>query len=385
MLARWDGLITLFIILFTYGIVRAGANYNIFSYAIFEIGLLLILKNKTGLKKEIYQGIILFLVFLSNQKLAAGYFVALVIYELCNKNVKSLIKELLISALLLVAYLIYLFSQNNLYNFINYAILGIGEFGKKNIITDREILFNVFIYVILLTVIVYFIIIKIIPKYLKIKDKEQLNIFKTLITFSLSTMILIVPICNEYHLKLASILILLSLIYGLHYLIYPIIKGKKLQLITFALASVMTIIIFVLSIKEIFAYIPEINKIPKNSPFYGAIIDDTLKEEIKEVSIYIKNSDKNIIVLSTYAPFYSIILNDLDNKEYDWPLRGNLGKDGEEGLINKTKDLKNTQILLLEKDEDEIFQFAYDVKEYIKENMKHVGKIQEFNIYETVN
>lgn len=379
-------LYTLIIFVFTHEIIKGGANYNIFSYVFFEIGLLIILKCKNGTKKEILQGIILFLIFFSNQKLSAGYFIAIVIYELYNKNFKGLTKELLISALLLSAYLIYLFTQNNLYNFINYTILGIGEFGNKNVAADGQITNNILIFIIVLTIILYFTLIKIVPKYVKIENKKQIDLLKTLIIFSLSAFILIVPICNLYHLKLAGILTLISFIYGLHYLIYPIVaEGKRLLLIILILSSLITIIMGILSIRGIVSYAKEINKIKNESPFYGGIIEDNLKEEIREVSIYIQNNDKNVIVLSTYSPFYSIVLNNLDNKEYDWPLRGNLGKDGEEGLINKIKKLENTQILLLENDKDEIYQFTYEVKKYIKENMKYIDKIQRFNIYETIN
>ena len=129
-----------------------------------------------------------------------------------------------------------------------------------------------------------------------------------------------------------------------------------------------------------------LNDIPKESPFYGAIIDENLQKEIKEVTQYIKNEEKDVIVLSSYAPFYSIILNDLENKECDWALRGNLGIEGEAGFTEKIKELDNTQILLYDnEDEEEIYQFVFDTIEYIKQNMKYIGKIQNFSIYETID
>ena len=140
---RLSMLYTILIVMFTYGIIGAGANYNILAYIFFQLGVWLILKMKVGTKKDIFQGIILFLVFFSNQKLAAGYFAALVIYALWNKNLKSLIKELAVTAILVGIYFIYLYTQNNLYNFINYTILGISEFGARNSIFKSSFIINI--------------------------------------------------------------------------------------------------------------------------------------------------------------------------------------------------------------------------------------------------
>ena len=179
--------------------------------------------------------------------------------------------------------------------------------------------------------------------------------------------------------------------YSINFLVMPILEGKKLTKKIIILNLAIILFTGIKSIKDINIYISEMKKIPKESHFYGGVIEENLENQIKEVTKYIKNQKENenrdVIILSTYAPIYSIELNDLKNGVYDWALRGNLGKDGEEGLINKIKELKNTQILLLDETEDkkEIYQFAYDAKEYIENNMKYIGKIQNFNIYQTID
>lgn len=384
---RLSLLYTILIMMFTYGIIGAGANYNILAYIFFELGVLLILKMKTGIKKDIFQGIILFLVFFSNQKLAAGYFVALVIYAIWNKNIKSLIKELAVTAILVVIYFIYLYTQNNLHNFINYAILGIGEFGTRNAIFKTSFITNIIpVISTVFTVVIYVVLVKLMPKYEKENSKESIKKLRTMLIFSLCTLVLIIPIVNVYHMQLASVLILVTFMYEIHLFIYPIINNEKLPTITSAIIGILLIIMTILSIKEIINYTKRVNEIPTDSPLYGSIIEDDLQKEIKDVTAYIKNSDKEVIVLSTYAPFYSIILNDLDNNEYDWALRGNLGTEGEEGLTSKVKELENTQILLYGNEENsEIYQFVFDTVNYIKENMKYIGKIHNFSIYETID
>ena len=384
---RLSLLYTILIMMFTYGIIGAGANYNVLAYIFFELGVLLILKMKHGTKKDIFQGIILFLVFFSNQKLAAGYFVALVIYAILNKNIKSLIKELAMTAILVVIYFIYLYTQNNLHNFINYTILGIGEFGAKNTIFRASFITNIIpVLSAVFAIAIYIVLVKLMPKYEKDNSEEKIKRLRTMLVFSLCTLVLIMPIVNVYHMQLASVLILVTFMYEIHLFIYPIIDNKKSSLITSTIIGILLIILTILSIKEIINYIMLVNTIPIDSPFYGSLIEEDLQKEIEDVTAYIKDSDKEVIVLSSYAPFYSIILNDLDNNEYDWALRGNLGTEGEEGLTSKIKDLKDTQILIYgDEESDEMYQFVFDTVNYIKGNMRYIGKIRNFSIYETVD
>lgn len=145
--------------------------------------------------------------------------------------------------------------------------------------------------------------------------------------------------------------------------------------------------LFAYSAKDMWNYAHLINYVPQDSPFYGAIIDPKMRETIEEVGDYVQNNDKDTIVLSTYAPLISLYLNDLDNGDYDLPLRGNLGSKGEKGLIEQIKELSNTQILILHEtdEEKEIYQFVYDVADYIKQNYTYVGQVNKFDIYEIEN
>lgn len=369
---------TLVIILFTYEIAQAGANYNVLSYIFWELGLLSILKMKESKYKNILQGIILFLVFLSNQKLGVGYAFGVAIYAIYSKNIKGLIKQLLTAGALTAIFLLHLYMQNNLYNFINYTILGIGEFANENIVINKNTLLSgsLFIVLTVIIVVVYNVIIKI-EKYAKIKKD-----LTTLLIFSLCPFILLVPIFNMYHLKLASIIALINFSYDIHYLICPIIEEKYQRIILKVGTIIMTIYLITASFLGFYGYINQMQKIPI---FYGSIIEKPLENEIKQVSKYIKNNDKEVIVFSTYAPFYSLSLNDLKNNVYDWPFKGNLGKNGEKGLLEQIKNLKNTQILILSDQEKEIFQISDKSIEYIKQNMSYIGKIENFDIYQTID
>ena len=172
--------------------------------------------------------------------------------------------------------------------------------------------------------------------------------------------------------------------YIIHFLIKPIIEEKSIKTIINTIILCIIIVFLISNFKGIWEYNYLSKYTSKESPFYGATINPELDDTIKNVSEYIQSNDKETIVLSTYAPVISLYLNDLDNKDFDLPLRGNLGKDGEEGLIEKIKNLNNTQILLLHEtdEEKELYQFAYDVSDYIRQNYQYVGQIDKFDIYE---
>ena len=62
-------------------------------------------------------------------------------------------------------------------------------------------------------------------------------------------------------------------------------------------------------------------------------------------------------------------------------LSGNLGQEGEDGMIDKIKDNKNIEILIDIDDENRCYQESEKAIDYIKENMKNKGTIENFEIY----
>lgn len=121
----------------------------------------------------------------------------------------------------------------------------------------------------------------------------------------------------------------------------------------------------------------------KGGPYYGTIL---LKEDIEDIEIicnYIQeqeNNGKNVIVLSHKANFYNVNINK-NNEVFDLYFLGNLGKDGEEGLINKIKNLENTIILTEKNEENFIGQEVINARRYVMESYENIGEIQEYYIY----
>ena len=383
---RFSLLYTLLITAFTSSIVGGGANYNVLAYGFYLLGFYLILKLPKGNFKSIVQGIMIFVVFMTYQKLGVAYFIAIIAYEIINKDIKSLFNELLTAFILLIIFLIYLYINKNLYDFINYVILGMSEFGSKNWAIEGNI-FSILLFLLIpiLTLIATIITIKAIKTKIDLNNKQDIiKQMYIIFAFAICTYIIIIPIVNVYHVYLASILILINLMYIIHFLIKPIIEEKSIKTIINTIILCIIIVFLISNFKGIWEYNYLSKYTSKESPFYGATINPELDDTIKNVSEYIQNNNKDTIVLSTYAPLISLYLNDLDNKDFDLPLRGNLGKDGEEGLIEKIKNLNNTQILLLHETEEEkeLYQFAYDAREYITQNYTYIGQIDKFDIYE---
>lgn len=333
--------------------------------------------------KSIVQGIILFAVFLTYQKLGVGYFLALIVYEVSNKNIKTLFIELFTAFILLLIFLGILQLQNNLTNFIDFAVLGIGEFGNKNSIA-KDIKAIMLLLTPVLTIIAYIITLKNI-KRTKLNKSININSIKPIIIFAIFSYLCIIPLINTYHVVLANILTYICLGYLLNFLIAPIIEELKLNKVVSILIIGLSILMIIKSMLNIYFY--SIRMYKENNNLYGAILEEEDREMLKEVDNYISNTDKNVIIFSTYSPMISIYRNDLDNGKYDLVLRGNLGLSGEQGLIEEIKQMKNTQILLLHEtdDEKELYQFVYEATEYIKENLNFVGQINKFDIYETIN
>ena len=383
---RFSLLYTLLITAFTSSIVGGGANYNVLAYLFYLLGFYLILKLPKGTLKSIVQGLMIFIVFLTYQKLGAAYFASIIVYEIINKDIKSLFKELFTAFILLVIFLIYLYINENLFSFINYVILGMSEFGSKNWAIEGNI-FSILLFLLIpiITITSSIVIIKVIKTKLNLKNEQEI-IQQMYITyaFCIFAYVIIIPIINVYHVYLASILILINLMYIIDYVIKPIIQENSIKTIINIIILCIILVIFITNVKGLWEYINLVNCKTKGSPFYGAILDSETEKTISEVGEYIKQNDKDTIVLSSYASLISLYLNDLDNGEYDLPLRGNLGKDGEKGLIEKIKKLNNTQILLLHETEEEkeLYQFAYDARDYIKENYTYMGQINKFDIYE---
>lgn len=361
----------------TYYIIMTGMNYNILALDFCFMGILLILKQKANW----LQGIIIFSIFMTKQNIGVYYAIGYTIFQLTQSaNIKEALKRILqvggMSIGLVGIYLVYLWINQNLYHFINYAFLGIGEFGSKNLG------YNEAIYTLIFIILLYPIILWMLKsKKLKIDKKIRKQAYM-LISFGGPLLLTAYPLINQYHVDFAIILSIITLIYIFEKsFLEELTEHKIIENIIKIIIMIFITGIILLCCYENIPYCIEIknNHYPM---YYGAIIDEKMKKNIDTVIKYMEGMEKegkNTIILSYYANLYMNITG-RNNGKMDLPFYGNLGKEGEDGLIQEIDKLKNTNLLIL-KEEDTVFQESKKVREHIINTYERIGEIEQFLIY----
>lgn len=432
-------LFTISMVVITENFIRASASYNGLATLLFLVGLLIALKDRDKQTSFIKQGIIIALIILTNQKMAAGYIISYIAYELIkninikakkkkqkqniknskleqkqnikhsqleqkqennefnqtelviekNKDeekesktdnsikikvaIKSILKSALVAISICSVFVLYELSSNNLENFISLCILGLKDF-KQNIALSN--LTITYLITFIITIVISVLVIK------NIKDEKiKLNI-KIMLTFATGSLVLVYPIFNEYHASLAIITSELLIMYALYEILKDLFDGDNIQKIINLVATILITVLMIINVSEIIRYA---NARERSGIFKGAIFEDELKENVKNVDNYLiekQKEGKNIVVVSIYAMFYTLDLN-IDNYYFDMPLRGNFGKDGTSKMIEKLKNLDNNTIILIDNDETKytIYQFQEELKEYVKQNCKYIEQIENFDVY----
>ena len=115
--------------------------------------------------------------------------------------------------------------------------------------------------------------------------------------------------------------------------------------------------------------------------FSNIPISSTLQDRIIEVDAYIKDEKRDVYILDSEAAVYMIPL-DKYNKDFDMFLKGNLGSASEEGQIEKIKNMENAVILIKNDKMALNWQTPTKVIEYVKTNLKKIGTVSFFDIYE---
>lgn len=366
-----------------FGLTLIQANYNTMALMFCLIGIFINFKKYKN--NVIYQAIILFLVFITKQNIGLYYGLGLLFYELVGtkkiiEKIKNLFTEILVFLIFFLILILHFYTNNNLYNFINYTVLGISEFAMENVIIEYSSLIAMLF--------IFFTDIILTMNFLKnykfnIHEEEKKNLI-LLNCFSIPLVFIMFPIFNMAHYLIGIHVSLILFIYIAKIMLHRIdfkINNKILQCIMF------TECVIVIIISSVYFYfwniiINDIDyKIYKNSPFYGGIISIELENNINNVVKYIENEKENVIVLSSKAAFY-MIPTGRSNGMMDLPFRGNLGKEGEKGLIEKIKNMKNVKILIDKNEDDMIYQESKLARQYIFENMEKIGEIEEFYIYD---
>lgn len=288
-----------------YKILDVSANYNLLAIVFVLLGILASIKFLGQNKFNIINGIVIFLVLFTKQNIGAYYLIGTILAQLIiekynknrglpqatnlNKAIINIVKQLFISTVLIIISVLLMKLCGNLEGFIDYCILGIREFANNNISSE----ITTIVYLILACVISIFAII--ITKI----NKNNISIKNTIILLlSIGIPLLLVsyPIANLYHTLLATVVLIILLIYMLHISILKDFLTKKLMNIVIGVVISISVLIAINKFGKYAQYI-KLNTSYDN-PYYGAILLPEAEQKIEKVNNYIKENNEKVIIFN---------------------------------------------------------------------------------------
>lgn len=383
-------------------------DYNILSLMFSLIILYIELKNIDkphfeNNKTDFLIGILAGLTVCTKQSIGAILTIIVVGYKIIfvqNKKefieyLKTAFKRIIGILIPIILVLIYLIVTNSLQDFINYAVLGISTFSNKipyaqlmnNDKKEIQILSRIMPFILLIMAVLTIVL-------QNKKKKENIgntdNKILTMLIYSLSTIIIMYPISDEIHFLIAGTITFIGLAYILYLLgiaIYNKINlqsKKKIYKITSLLISIILIaFIAVRGIENITEYIKQ-EKNETIEHYKNIQISEYLQERINEIDNFIleqEKENKKVYILDAEAAIYMIPINNY-NKDYDMFLKGNIGKDGQEGQIQKIKQKETNGIILIRKRNlKSNWQTPTEVVNYVRENLEFMGEVSIYEVY----
>ena len=383
-------------------------DYNILSLMFSLIILYIELKNIDkphfeNNKNDFLIGILAGLTVCTKQSIGAILAIIVVGYKIIfvqNKKevieyLKTAFKRIIGILIPMILVCIYLIATNSLQDFINYAVLGISTFSNK--IPYAKLMNNDKKEIQILSRIMPFILLAMAVLTIMLQNKKKKenigntdNKILTILIYSLSTIIIMYPISDEIHFLIAGTITFIGLAYILYLLgitIYNKINlqsKKKIYKITSLMISIIAIaFIAVRGIENITEY----TKQEKNETiehYKNIQISKYLQERINEIDNFIleqEKENKKVYILDAEAAIYMIPINNY-NKDYDMFLKGNIGKDGQEGQIQKIKQKETNEIILIRKRNlQSNWQTPTEVVNYVRENLEFMGEVSIYEVY----
>ena len=383
-------------------------DYNILSLMFSLIILYIELKNIDkphfeNNKTDFLIGILAGLTVCTKQSIGAILAIIVVGYKIIfvqNKKevieyLKTAFKRIIGILIPMILVCIYLIATNSLQDFINYAVLGISTFSNK--IPYAQLMNNDKKEIQILSRIMPFILLAMAVLTIMLQNKKKKenigntdNKILTILIYSLSTIIIMYPISDEIHFLIAGTITFIGLAYILYLLgitIYNKINlqsKKKIYKITSLMISIIAIaFIAVRGIENITEY----TKQEKNETiehYKNIQISKYLQERINEIDNFIleqEKENKKVYILDAEAAIYMIPINNY-NKDYDMFLKGNIGKDGQEGQIQKIKQKETNEIILIRKRNlQSNWQTPTEVVNYVRENLEFMGEVSIYEVY----
>ena len=350
-------------------VVIWGPTYNILGLLLCLIGINFYINKEKSMCYNVKHGIIIFLIIMSKQNIGIYYSLAYIIIELIlnkKEGMKNLLKTFVITLFSCTLYLMYLYFNGNLVGFIGYTVLGLKEFSQNIFIDALD-------YIIIDILIILFIVFVL---YKKKYNPEDFNSIITVLVFGICLLPIGYPIADRWHMIVASMVLIICFFYVIHNIIIIELNVEYKKLNT--LIIIIVVFMIISSLYKINLCYGKVCT-DSNSKFYLIPIENETAKDIQLMEEYLLKENKKVIIVSPEAGMYKINMEFKGDGEFDIPFLGNLGKDGEYGLINEVKKYNNTYFLIHTK--KKYWQESDKLREYIKNNYQIVGNINDFDIY----
>ena len=287
---------------------------------------------------------------------------------------------------------VYLLVTNSLIDFINYAILGIKTFSNKiaytGLLQDDNLEIRILAVLIPASIMLNAIIL-LVARILKRENDEFKNIL-TILIYSVSIIIVMYPISDKIHFLIGSFIALIGLIYQIYLLgkiLYRKIrlaqKYKVYKITTLLIQVIIFVEIAIYGINNLYNYI-KVEKNERIAHYKNIEISEGLIERVDEIDAYIseqENNGKKVYILDAEAAIYMIPLNKY-NKDYDMFLKGNIGKDGEQGQIEKIQNRNDNELYLIRNSKlRSNWQTPLNVVNYVRNNLEKIGEISIYEVF----
>lgn len=366
---------TLLVFLFVMPYISVGANYNVLDEAIFIFGLVLFF-NKDKIKfYNLYQGIVIFACIFTKQNIGLYYLMAIIIGEIIidkKESVNFIIREMLVALVCILMSFGIMYSLGCFRGFLNYTILGMGEFTTGNISIGQtvELVIIGYLCIAVCSYILGFLV--------SIQNKEIEKNIKVLSIFSIFLNISILPIANLYHTSFAILINLIIFIYLFEQLLLCKLSNKVILIV---IATILYIAVNCYGVICVYRASKNIKIDDIKNVYYSSNMNEELNKQLEEVVNYIKqkeNDGLDVICITADSALYMTYLN-RNHSELDLCFKGNLGWNGTEKTIEKLKEMKDTVVLI----NTNIYgQEISEIKDYIiKQNYGNIETVECLNAY----
>lgn len=367
----------------TYYTIANGASYNLLAIDFILLGIIIFLNYYNTKRYNLYQGIVLFLVFFTKQNLGIFYAMGIILFELFDKKLsKSFIlnqlEKFLSFVLPTILSCIIMYKQGNLFSFINYAFGSLLEFGTSNANSDYKLF--IFIYILLIIIELYCFIIK--TKNLVSENQKRIISFFFIV--GICTSLFIFPIVNLYHVTFGYFILFLTFFYILDIIFLKHIFYTESHYKLCNFISIIILLLISLSIlSQTYINFNEFNKFDKSHPFYNAPFEEETIERINTVTEYVLEKNKNGINVTIIASdsAYTMIPLRQSHGAFDMVLTGNLGYNGANKLIKQIENSKNTEFLIYTAEDKVFWADSKEIREYITNKLEKKGEIAHYSIY----